>query len=877
MNGKQIKTVVMATLLFLSVFTGAFAGSVSADHGDNGTTEVSTAQEFKDAMENASDGTVHIVLMDNIDMSNVSGYSPPDNVSGTIDGNGYEIQNLNVSVSSHAGLVASASDLTVKNVVFDSPVVSSSNGKAGVVVGFVNNSGSVSISDVEVINGDVDGYDYSGGLIGDTQNADSVQVDAVSVDSDVDLSVSGTPTVGGVVGSANNTEITNAQVDIYSETGGGAMVGQVFSNTTISQSSAVGNITASGDKQAGGLVAAADNTDSSTPGLNISNSYADVDISASGGNSFIGGIAGSIMEANIEYSYAVGSVDASSTTGDAGGAVASVTSVTANQLFYDNTSSGTGMTSSAVGTGQTTEFMTGDDAVSNMGFSSDIWTTTDNYPSLSSENYDGYVYDESQTEMSGANVTLYDSNGSEIANLTTDSNGFWSYDGSADVQSIEVSADGYYTATIDDPSTVVTYSTTLTEGSDGAGLAVIASYNDSGNAITQGTVSITGPSSAEAELDENGVASFSNLDAGNYTVTLSSEKIQEDVTAEVSVEAGQSETVSISGKAWNTITGSITDTNGNPIAGVTAELQKTENNSTTIVDSQISDENGEVEFERVADGNYTLIWSVYDTTYEQEVSVQDPGDNTLTIAGSNDFKTGTLEMTIKQDESVFGGDPIENATVYVFAKDDTLVATLNTNADGVASTELATADGYWFQPVKDGYTTYHSKTDLDDGVTVQVYENQTTQYTAPMGPSLEPAPTLVVNTTVDGEPVEANVTVTEQYIGNEVLNGTASNGTVEYLNPYSGGYYVIDAEYTENGTTYTADTTYRVAENGTNTVELALQSESAGGGGFFGDSGLPLVGVVVVGGVAYLIYRSSNGGNGGSGRSRSRSGQYART
>jgi len=218
----------------------------------------------------------HYALGSNIDAGATlswnggEGFLPVGNFTGTFDGLGHTISGLTINRSGtdYIGLFDSTSGSTIQNV--------------------------------GLVNADITGNRYVGGLVGENSSYGTIS------NSYSTGKVTGSGRVGGLVGWNYYGTISNS----YSTgkvTGSGyvgGLVGQNDSSGTISNSYATGSVTSSSGTDVGGLV-----------GYNhtgtISNSYATGDVS---GDINVGGLVGYNDYSSVSNSYATGSVTSSSGT-----------------------------------------------------------------------------------------------------------------------------------------------------------------------------------------------------------------------------------------------------------------------------------------------------------------------------------------------------------------------------------------------------------------------------------------------------------------------------------------------------------------------------------------------------------------------------------
>jgi len=376
-NGDTVSTENPITISIDSAITVTAVFNNPTFAGGNGTQEnpyqVSTISHLQAVNEFPSSNFIQI---NDIDASATStwnggeGFNPIGddivNFTGTYDGNNYEVTNLTINRDA---------------------------GRTG-LFGYLLNA---VIKNVSLVNINVSGGNYTGGLVGwsEDSNVSNSTVSGVII---------GKTGVGGLVGhNFFNAEInlSTTNVEVSGDNNVGGLVGNNWAN--VRKSSAVGKVNAMdvlGTGSAGGLTG--NNT------TLIENSFADIEVNGQEG---VGGLVGN-NSGKIENSYSLGSVDgtkeigglagtsnndgeittsfsASILTGseDIGGIIG-VNGGVLNSSFWDTESTGqtngVGRGNSDGTTGLTTSEMTGSSAKTNMSAFDfvNIWVTTSSYPGL---------------------------------------------------------------------------------------------------------------------------------------------------------------------------------------------------------------------------------------------------------------------------------------------------------------------------------------------------------------------------------------------------------------------------------------------------------------------------------------------------------------
>ncbi len=218
------------------------------------------------------------------------GFVPIGNASfpftGTLNGSGFAISNLTI------------------------------NAPANNYVGLFGVTNGATIQNVGLVNGNITGSSYVGGLVGASYAGTTISNSYVT--GAVNGSGSST-SIGGLVGSASGTTISNSYAT-GAVTGGvsGNMIGGLvgFANGgTIINSYATGPVNGGAYSSViGGLMGLAYNE-------TISNSYATGPVTGGTGSGVIGGLVGYDYRGTLSNSYATGLVTGSASSGDIGGLV----------------------------------------------------------------------------------------------------------------------------------------------------------------------------------------------------------------------------------------------------------------------------------------------------------------------------------------------------------------------------------------------------------------------------------------------------------------------------------------------------------------------------------------------------------------------------
>lgn len=275
----------------------------------------------------------NFVLAANIDLDNKNWLPIPD-FTGTLDGAGYTIRNLQVSRTDDGqGLFAKISgNAAVKNLNIKGVYIKAgSNDNIGALAGVINGK-SILIENINVIlteNSLILGNDAVGGIVGETWSGNgqlasltNCHVESVSTD----YTIKGNSAVGGILGYARNSDLatlkiekSTAKVSVYGGDYTGGILGNMSRNGAISfQISSCGfDGKVSGGNCVGGIAGYCEQ---------IVACKVDAEIS---GKDLVGGICGKIYK-DLVACYSTGSLTCSSSnvSGMAGGYGPSVLSYT---------------------------------------------------------------------------------------------------------------------------------------------------------------------------------------------------------------------------------------------------------------------------------------------------------------------------------------------------------------------------------------------------------------------------------------------------------------------------------------------------------------------------------------------------------------------
>lgn len=325
---------------FATAFFGGGDGSVGFPFEISSAVQLDSVRKHLAAIFN---------MTTNVDLASYisglpNGWDPILDFTGSFDGNGNEISNLEISLAIDVvGLFGLTTDADISNVgvsIGAGGVVG--NEKIGGLIGSMNGgtvSGCYVIGTGTVSSTTADGAAGIGGLIGEVLASSTITRSYSTVN--VDGGSAG-DRIGGLIG--------------YSTDGSDAII--------ITQSFATGNVTGDGD--VGGLIGQA------TDGT-ISDCYATGDVT---GAADVGGLVGDIKSAvtnGVSNSYASGAV---SSSGDGGFVLGEASSGPSfSNLYYDNSQSQAITTNGSDGTPVGVDFgIDGSNSASFGGFSGSVWS-----------------------------------------------------------------------------------------------------------------------------------------------------------------------------------------------------------------------------------------------------------------------------------------------------------------------------------------------------------------------------------------------------------------------------------------------------------------------------------------------------------------------
>lgn len=231
---------------------------------------------------------------------------------GTINGNGYEISNINIeSNNDNIGLFSSLTDAKIENIKLSGQVSGKNN--VGLLCGNATNVNIKNVSvDAKISFNSLVTSDSVGGLIGTGSN-----INISNVVAKIDFTVNGS-NIGGIVGKlTNNSKVSNIKQDgfINGIENVGGIIG-ISENTIIDNSTSNGKIF--GDDNIGGIIG-----NSKNDKIDYSNTLASV----SGINN-IGGIVGNSSNIKVTKNYSVTEISGTTNIGGIIGYATGSTNIT---------------------------------------------------------------------------------------------------------------------------------------------------------------------------------------------------------------------------------------------------------------------------------------------------------------------------------------------------------------------------------------------------------------------------------------------------------------------------------------------------------------------------------------------------------------------
>ncbi|MFR9575213.1 MAG: GLUG motif-containing protein [Rikenellaceae bacterium] len=278
-------------LFIVSLTAVAFVGCNDDDEEE--TRYISTAAQLVQLSEDVNDADdtgyaysyINVVLTADIDMAGVEwtpiGHNQIQYYSATFNGNGHTIKNLTIDAADqpYKGLIGFLYEGEIKNLTLENPQLACGERVGAICAKMVYGS---SITNCKVVGGSIKGTSYVGGVVGDASW--STITNCYNEGTTVEALLAAGYNIGGVAGSSTSSSVEGCY-NTGTVSGLGSYMGGVVGYTYLSSilgSYNTGDVSSSGD-YIGGV------TGSSSSYIVACYSKADV----SGGD-FVGGVVGSV-------------------------------------------------------------------------------------------------------------------------------------------------------------------------------------------------------------------------------------------------------------------------------------------------------------------------------------------------------------------------------------------------------------------------------------------------------------------------------------------------------------------------------------------------------------------------------------------------------
>jgi uncharacterized repeat protein (TIGR02543 family) len=253
-----------STYIHIVIFHNGYTDVFSHQLNRMNVLEISTPQEFYDAVFNADSKENYFLLTANLDFSEFEWQGLGPRFYGILDGNGYAISNLTINVpdSTKVGIFTELDGATIKNLVFDNVEIYSMKERAGILAGITTNH-ATNIENITVYNSKVtigdsttEGTNHYAGLLLGRSEVSTVISNVYVRDSEV---IVFGKYVGGLVGQVEKADLTIEDADVEikvtegltSEVAGG-IVGRNKGTLTINRT--VAKVEVTGHKYLGGFI-----------------------------------------------------------------------------------------------------------------------------------------------------------------------------------------------------------------------------------------------------------------------------------------------------------------------------------------------------------------------------------------------------------------------------------------------------------------------------------------------------------------------------------------------------------------------------------------------------------------------------------------------
>lgn len=218
-------------------------------------TPISTALEFNQLSNSGAPGVYY--LANDIDFTGYSWQYVNFNFTGTLNGNGKTLSNLNLQGTDRTGLFSRVKVATIYNLTLDNINVTSTN-RAGILVGEADGD-QVNLSDICIFNSSVSGNSSNGvgGLIGYSKSGFRLSISRILIEN---TTVNNTSSAaGGLIGMTDGSLVTIEDiqfkdVSINASNRAGGIYGEIKGTATVSIQRVVIDVLVSTAQYLGGIV-----------------------------------------------------------------------------------------------------------------------------------------------------------------------------------------------------------------------------------------------------------------------------------------------------------------------------------------------------------------------------------------------------------------------------------------------------------------------------------------------------------------------------------------------------------------------------------------------------------------------------------------------
>ena len=282
---------------------------------------IATPEQMEYMNQDLENGKVkYFKLIDDIDMTSVSGWVPANNVTVdgkydkgiNFDGDGHTISNFSCSGTAYPSLFGVIHG-SVKNLTVDHATITAGGNTAGVIAGYIGSTSGAatgSLSGITVKNSSVTGGTKNrvGGLAGFAEVVSGVISDCHVINTTIGSTAE---RIGGLIGQTNGgADLSGCSAENVTVSGGinvGGLVGVCYGNLTNCTSSGTvtsSNTTNNADIGLGGLVGFFQGASST-----ISKCSSSVFANQTTNGRDVGGLIGRMLEGTVEKSFATGNAN----------------------------------------------------------------------------------------------------------------------------------------------------------------------------------------------------------------------------------------------------------------------------------------------------------------------------------------------------------------------------------------------------------------------------------------------------------------------------------------------------------------------------------------------------------------------------------------